>query len=300
MANAKIRVEIEIPAILHVRSDTLPRTGPLIPLPAGYRKAAVTVRETRHGGGVGGGLTLIDIEAQRNVACPVADQPPHELVGAADDLILALQPLVRKLAHATESSTFLRAYFHNTTRGLLRIASCAIGSDTYPLQACGLPPGGRMIRAPAQLGSHEFDIILAEDVGEWEALLAGVTEAYGNMQNGHAVLILAQMLETTAYRAARRLDQAEKDFNPRLYLGTNNYLCAPAPFSAIDAASYEQVHLLWGARHEWAHFAEERVRPYDAAQGKTLKDAATTDLHHGHLLNFRAAAIQACKWLESR
>lgn len=246
---------------------------------------------------------LLDFKHRINgpIFIPYFDLHCFELESPGFVLYRVLQKAVWKLGFVADDLRCIRALDYKSMNKYVgpitisckgRSATSEMPPDRWQRFADSGPmrPGERLTQAQVQL-------CLSSPLEDFEEYCIFSDMEYPRGRLDIAVVMLVTMLETEAYKTAKRIAPAvdPEDFNPRLYFGDKNYLKAGVPLFQGNADCYRDCHELWGSRHEIVHNGQNKVRKFNGTHGvdkRNLREISGREIKY-----FRQAALSAIDWM---
>lgn len=249
----------------------------------------------------GNGQTFI---SKFNFNCPALYYPGHMLYNYLIDAVW-------KLVFASRDVRFLQGLNVKSMAqhvGHLTITCMKMKVTEAIPETAWLRLGDGLSHSVKLLTQPEIQICLSTPLDDVErnCVLSGIE--YSRIRFDTAVVLLATMLETESYKAAKRILQIgdTEDFSPRKYFGDGgldkrgvvkgNYLGAKDPLYQSIPDCYKSCHELWGARHEIVHNGQNMVREFNGGHGvdKNMRREITGQ----DIWNFRQASLNAITWMK--
>lgn len=246
---------------------------------------------------------LIDFRHRNNgpIFIPFFNLICFELDSSGWALYNLFQLFVWKLGCAADDVRFIRALDHKSMdqhvgpitiacRG--RSATSVVPKNIWP--CFGVGP----FRPANPLSQAQVQMCLSAPLEDFEQYCVMSDIEYPRGRLDIAVVLLVTMLETEAYRTARRIDPTQEppNFNPKKYFGDTNHLKAGIPLFQSNYDCYKGCHELWGTRHKIVHQGQNKVREFNG--GHDVDKSKLRDLTGLEIRNFRCAALEAIEWMK--
>lgn len=217
------------------------------------------------------------------------------------ELYFQLKSVIWKLVFSLNSVRFIQEFDDTKMAdyfGPLTI-TCKGMSVTSDIPKDFFPKYGRgLFRSATLLTRDKIEECLSTPLEDFELNCVFSDIEYSRQRPEIVVSLLVTMLETEAYKAARKSKPTNKpsNFSPDVYLSIKNNLQGPIPFEQSYPQEYIACQELWGARHEVVHHDKKKIRPF--LNGKFDK-VNLRDLTAADISTFRAATLSAISWLRN-